>query len=452
MRKRLISGALAVLASLAAAFSPLATRSSAATTSTRFHGTYVAYFTGKERSSGGSRGHTISPGAWTLVLKAHEAVFYDPMHPDPEDIIRVKLRSSGNRLVFGPERKCTDQRLPASVGVYSGARSGKTLRFKKTRDSCNDRAAVLTAHPWTKISSRRTASHAGASVVATIRVDDATGMVDTGFRSVWVANGSAGTVSRIDPNTNSVVKTIALQPGVFGLRTGNGAVWVTNSAENTLSRIDPATYGVLTIPVGTFPIGLAVTPGAIWVANHHGPPATGSIMRIDPTTNTVVATIPLGVLPFDGPKFVAAGAGSVWVGVPNLGAVVRISAATDQIEQTIPVGGVCTGIAADDTSVWVAGWYGPGCATGVTHIDASANAVVGAKIDAGGCVADVAIGFGSVWYTTCKSQFVGRIDQQTNAVTSLLKIDGQPTSVAIDFGSAWVLDAEHGRVLRLQPE
>jgi len=294
---------------------------------------------------------------------------------------------------------------------------------------------------------------AGASVVDAIVVDDARGMIDVGFGSVWVSNTGTGTVSRIDPATNTVVKTIAVGQGVFGLRTGNGAVWLTNSAEGTVSRIDPTTNLVsATIPVGMFPIGLAVTAGAVWVANHWAGPgeATGSISRIDPTTNTVVDTIPLGVLPFAGPKFVAAGAGSIWVGVPNLEAVVRISTATDAIQATIADKGSCSGIAATDSAVWVAGGNGPGCAPGITRIDPASNTVVGDKINAGGNVADVAVAPDSVWYTTPGSQFVGRIDPGTNTVASLLKARGTPTGVAVGFGSAWVLDPEHSLVLRLE--
>ena len=199
-----------------------------------------------------------------------------------------------------------------------------------------------------------------------------------------------------------------------------------------------------------FPIGLAVTPGAVWVANHNGDP-TGSVMRIDPRTDTVVDTIPLGTAPFGGPKFIAAGAGSIWVGVPNLEALVRISTATDAVQATIPDPGSCSGIAATNTSVWVAGGNGPGCAPGVTRIDPATNAVVEGKINAGGNVADVAVGLGSVWYTTFKSQFVGTIDPDANTVTSLLKTDGVPTGVTVGFGAVWVLESDHALVLRLEP-
>lgn len=151
MRKTRMALAFAVPASLAVAFAVPAALSSAAAPSTRVTGTYIAYFTGKERSSHGSLGHIINPGAWTLVLGARRADFYNPSRPDPQDIIHVTLRSSGNRLVFGPQAKCADQRRPATAGIYTVAAHGKTLRFTKVKDSCADRAAVLTAYPWKKL-------------------------------------------------------------------------------------------------------------------------------------------------------------------------------------------------------------------------------------------------------------------------------------------------------------
>jgi len=165
----------------------------------------------------------------------------------------------------------------------------------------------------------------------------------------------------------------------------------------------------------------------------------------------VVATIPLGTLPYAGPKFIAAAAGSIWVGVPNLSAVVRVSTTTNAIEATIPDKGTCSGIAASEQAVWVAGGGGPGCAPGLTRISTATDTLVDSKINAGGNEADVAVGLGSVWYTTYKSQFVGRVDPASNAVTSVLKTSGTPTGITVGFGSAWVIDPDENLLLRIRP-
>ena len=48
-----------------------------------------------------------------------------------------------------------------------------------------------------------------------------------GAGAVWVANSGDGTVSRIDPSTNSVVATIRVGNSPLGIAVGAGYVWVT---------------------------------------------------------------------------------------------------------------------------------------------------------------------------------------------------------------------------------
>jgi virginiamycin B lyase len=64
---------------------------------------------------------------------------------------------------------------------------------------------------------------------------------------------------------------------------------------------------VITIPVGPIPRFLAAGEGGVWTLNQ----CDGSVSRIDPSSNTVVATIAAGVDGTDGD--IATGAGAVWV-------------------------------------------------------------------------------------------------------------------------------------------
>src|SRR5262245_50411173 len=65
----------------------------------------------------------------------------------------------------------------------------------------------------------------GGRIVATIP-DPATPVgVEAGFGSVWVANGPAGTIIRIDPASNTVAATIQAGRPVCCLAFGDGAVW-----------------------------------------------------------------------------------------------------------------------------------------------------------------------------------------------------------------------------------
>jgi peptide/nickel transport system substrate-binding protein len=75
-------------------------------------------------------------------------------------------------------------------------------------------------------------------------------------------------------------------------------------------RIDPATNSVTTtIPVGRSPTGIAVGLGSVWVANNRD----GTVSRIDPVRNEVVQTIEVG----GSPQAIAVGNERVWVSIQN---------------------------------------------------------------------------------------------------------------------------------------
>ena len=89
-------------------------------------------------------------------------------------------------------------------------------------------------------------------------------------------------------------------------------MWVANDLDSTVTRIDPGTNGVrATIPVGDGPNGIAVAGGVVWVSNE----ITGSLTRIDPKTDTVVQTTSTG----NRPEGVAATDQSLFVAVRGAG-------------------------------------------------------------------------------------------------------------------------------------
>ena len=88
------------------------------------------------------------------------------------------------------------------------------------------------------------------------------------------------------------------------------------------------------------------------MANHHG----GTVSRIDPATNKVVATIPVGNAGPSGPHQVGLGLGSVWVGVPNTSSVYRIDPSTNKVQAKIDIPAVaspCSGFAFGEKAVWM---------------------------------------------------------------------------------------------------
>jgi YVTN family beta-propeller protein len=152
----------------------------------------------------------------------------------------------------------------------------------------------------------------------------------------YVTNESDNTVSVIDMATNKVVATVPVGSNPYGVAvTPDGKhAYVANDSSNTVSVIDRATNTVeATITVGTEPVGAAVTPDGN-VANI----ASHTVSVID--TATVVATVPLPVA--SNPVALAVTPDGKHVYVTNdvsVGTVSVIDTATNTVEAaTITVG------------------------------------------------------------------------------------------------------------------
>jgi len=153
--------------------------------------------------------------------------------------------------------------------------------------------------------------------------------------------------------------TTTIRVGRAGsLVAGEGSLWVAVSADDGTTgghilRIDPGTGDVLaTITVDAVPTwetgggGLAVGQGSVWVAARvdtpGGPNSPGSgfeavLLQIDPATNEVVARVELGG---DSAADVAVDASSVWVSMFDdsyAPQVVRVSPDAGRVVATIPL-------------------------------------------------------------------------------------------------------------------
>ena len=166
-----------------------------------------------------------------------------------------------------------------------------------------------------------------------------------------------GTVIRVDAATTSVV-SVRRSP-VWMIAYGEGALWaITGYESDTIERIDPKTNAVVeTIPLGR--IGettgwryrMAVGEGAIWVL------APASLWRIDSTTKRFVGSVPLGHS--EEGSSVATGDGAVWVAKPD-GILLRVDPDSQTVAKTIPLGTLIypadpwDALAVGEGSVWVA--------------------------------------------------------------------------------------------------
>lgn len=139
-----------------------------------------------------------------------------------------------------------------------------------------------------------------------------------GFGSLWVTT-SAQSVVRVDPADGSTQATVATGSGSRFMTVGHDAVWVMNQNDGTVSQIDPDTDTVVaTVRVSAGPIrggDIAIGADAVWVRT-----GTELATAIDPGSNEVVRV--LG--PATGSGSIAVTDGAVWITAHDVFAIHRV--------------------------------------------------------------------------------------------------------------------------------
>ena len=119
----------------------------AATPPARLLGSYATTLTGLEHFHGPGANRltpgTPTTGEWVLTLSRASATLR-------QDGFRAtnKVIYAGGHVKFAASTGCDVNLSPVTPGVYTYHFVGGRLRFREIRDSCVDRAAVLTEEPW----------------------------------------------------------------------------------------------------------------------------------------------------------------------------------------------------------------------------------------------------------------------------------------------------------------
>ena len=96
--------------------------------------------------------------------------------------------------------------------------------------------------------------------------------------------------------------------GASAVRAGLGGIWVTNSQTDSVVRLDPSTGKIVaTIPVASGPRFFDVGAGAVWVMAQ----SAGALCRIDPADNRLVGCTVIDPAGVDGGDLTV-GNGFVW--------------------------------------------------------------------------------------------------------------------------------------------
>ena len=237
----------------------------------------------------------------------------------------------------------------------------------------------------------------------TIAVNKPCSGLAAGFGSLWIPSCGDHTLVRASLATGRIQKTISVTPANSegGITVGAGSVWLATNSSGILSRIDPRTDTVIAsiaIPSGSFcPL---FANGFVWVTSTEHSVLT----KVDPSTNKVAAEIPIG----KNPRFLTFGAGSIWTLNQGDGTISRVDMTTNHLVASIAAGisGPGGEIAYGFGSVWATLEKYP-----ITRIDARTNKIVRQWTGAGGD--SIRAGHGSIWLTNLKAGTVWRIDPAT---------------------------------------
>jgi len=195
---------------------------------------------------------------------------------------------------------------------------------------------------------------------------------------------------------------------------------------------------VFKVPGGA-PDWMVVTGDSVWVSDY---PA-GAIHRLDPRTNTIAATIPIGKAPCSG---IAAGFGSIWVPVCSTHSLARVDINTNKVAGHLPYGPADSegGIATGAGSIWML----TDKAGTLSRINPATGSVA-ARIKVPSGSFSCAYGDGAVWVTSTEHNQLVRVDPATNSVTGVAATGSKPRFLTIGGGSVWTLNQGDGTITRV---
>jgi streptogramin lyase len=256
---------------------------------------------------------------------------------------------------------------------------------------------------------------------------------------LWVLTGDPacdgavcdGYVVRVDTTGGEVTARVPVR-SPQGIALATGSLWVASFADGTVIRLDPATARVeATIPLalpgeepgsdwGYLPFDVDANEEGVWVST-----ARGAVAHIDPATNRVVGVVPL---PPEGPGGVAIGREAVWI-ENSLGGLFRVDPETHRVEEEEGIDDetgrrlfLGTPIARDGT-LWAVGAWGRPVEE-----------------------------FGEKSYEATDLQALVGIVESTGEVSRIIDLPKQPCCAwLLDDGGVWLVESDGTSLRRLDP-
>jgi len=222
---------------------------------------------------------------------------------------------------------------------------------------------------------------------------------------------------------STIVAEIRVGEGPCCVVAQGRSIWVLNVCDASVSEIDPATNAVArTIPIGPrrragdpycAPLKLAHGGGALWIERRRGLEALNParVYRLDTATRRVtriaIPALVEGSIAFDGR--------SLWAGPDTRGTMRRIDARTGRVVGRFPVSRrrviAVTNVVADAKQIWLV--------TGdddVFRIDQRTKKIVAELRLTGGGEVSMALAGDSLWIAQTGIRWLTRIDTRTNRI------------------------------------
>jgi YVTN family beta-propeller protein len=176
---------------------------------------------------------------------------------------------------------------------------------------------------------------------------------------IYVSNYGNSTVSVVNTFTNRVVKAIAVTGDPWGIAydSSNREVYVTDGNEQEVNVINGTTNKVVTnVTVGINPAGIDYDSdnGDIYVADAgnyvHNPAGDGNVTVINGSTNTVLTSISVRGYPWS--VAYDSGNGCIYETDSNITVMKVISGTSNTVVATVPIGPIEHGYSTDFASVY----------------------------------------------------------------------------------------------------
>ena len=263
-------------------------------------------------------------------------------------------------------------------------------------------------------------------IVGSVPVGAEPGAMALAGGRLWIINGGDRTLTAVDARSRRVVRNVGLTALPHTVAAGDGTLWLGNGYDGTLSRLELAD-GLLSPPFRPQPgstgrLALATGFGSVWVGSQDD-----VIARLDPATQALRATIK-GV---DNPEALAAGAEAVWVLPSSRRAVFAIDPRSNRIVASVPLGDPGKTIAVTDDAVWVLG------ERRLWRIDPTRR-VVTATVGLGSPATALAAGEGAVWVADGPGGTVTRVDPERGEVAHTIRIGRPIGGILAGDGAVWV--------------